>query len=435
MEGTIMSEYNEGRYRYDPEESGSPRTGDRDFSEPAEPRRKKGKGGCFLRLLFTLLLVLVAAGVGFAAGRFSIDRAAKGLGLDNVAITKKLEMIESYVSDYYLNEVDDKKVENNIYKGFMKGLEDPYADYYSQEEYKQLNEEDSGEYYGIGVTVMKDPNSSYVLAESVFKDMPAYKAGMENGDLIMEVDGQNTAEMTLQEFVSKVKSRDSEKTVLKVFRDGEEIELTVIKSDVIIDTVDYEMKKGKIGYISVSQFIDNTDEQFMEAMDDLTGQGMKSLIIDLRDNGGGLVTTCVNMVSRIIPEGKMIFYMQDKQGNKTDYNSNSSQTYDGRIILLVNGNSASASEIMTGCLKDYKLATVVGEKTYGKGIVQNIMPLSDGSAIKFTVAAYYTPSGANIHEKGIEPDVKVEMTRDEVKEALKDPSKDKQLKKALELLK
>ena len=207
------------------------------------------------------------------------------------------------------------------------------------------------------------------------------------------------------------------------------------KTSVQIESVTYEMKEDNIGYIAVSQFIENTGDKFIDAVDTLEAQGMKSLIIDLRDNGGGFVDVCVDMVSRIIPEDQLIVYTEDKNGKKTEYKSNSEKELNIPIIILVNGNTASASEIMTGCLKDYGVANVVGSQTYGKGIVQNIIGLSDGSAIKLTVAKYYTPNGNDIHKKGIEPDVIVEMEDAQWKEARDDETKDTQLQKAYELLK
>ena len=266
------------------------------------------------------------------------------------------------------------------------------------------------------------------------KGDPAYNAGIKVGDFILEVNGKDTSTMTLTEVVTEIKGSD-DPVLLKIYRSGDEFEVSVEKSTISINSVSYEMKDDKIGYISVSQFIENTDEQFIDAINDLESQGMKGLIVDLRDNGGGLLDSCVNMVSRIIPENDLVVYTQYKNGERQDYNSNSKDVLKVPMVILTNENTASASEILTGCLKDYGLATVLGEKTYGKGIVQSIIPMGDGSALKLTVSAYYTPKGTSIHKKGIEPDVKVEMTDEEKKAALDSETADKQLQKALELLK
>ena len=299
---------------------------------------------------------------------------------------------------------------------------------------KQLTEEDSGEYEGIGISVAKDTDTGYAEIVSVFKDQPAYKAGLKTGDLIIAVNKKSTMNMELQEVVSEIKKKENKKVVLTIYRDKKSKDYTVKKSSVQLDTVSYKMKEKKIGYIAVSQFLENTGDQFDKAVTALEKKGMRSLIIDLRDNGGGLLNTCTQMVSRVIDKDKLIVYTKDKEGNKEEFKSDSGKTLDIPIIILVNGNTASASEIMTGCLKDYGKATVVGTTTYGKGIVQNIMPLTDGSAIKFTIAKYYTPNGTDIHKKGIKPDVKVKMSDAQWKKAQTDEKADKQLKKAIELL-
>ena len=241
--------------------------------------------------------------------------------------------------------------------------------------------------------------------------------------------------MDLQDVVSEIKNKDNKTVVLTIYRDKQSKDYTVKKSSVQLDSVSYKMKDNKTGYIAVSQFLENTGDQFDKAVTALEKQGMTSLIIDLRDNGGGLLDTCTDMLSRLVEKDKLLVYTKDKEGNKEEFKSDSTKTVDIPMVLLVNGNTASASEIMTGCLKDYGKATVVGTKTYGKGIVQSIMPLPDGSAVKFTVANYYTPNGINIHKKGIEPDVEVKISDEQWKKAQTDEKADTQLKKALEILK
>ena len=399
---------------------------------PSGRKRRRGP-----MLLLFILVMAASLSIGFVAGMLHHRpfASAETTSLDKEQITKKLGLLEQFINSYYLDEVDQEKMRDGIYKGYISGLNDRYAEYYTEDSYKQLMEEDSGEYQGIGVTVTKDPSTGYTLIEGVFKNTPAAEAGLEPGDYIISVNDRDTKDMELTEVVSEIKRKDKAIADLKVFREGQELEFSVKKSKIEIDTVTYEMKDGKIGYIEVTQFIDNTADQFSKAIDDLKGQGMTSLIIDLRDNGGGLVDSCVNMCSEFVPEGELVVYIQDKNGGRTDYKSNSNRSVDIPIVILINENTASASEIMTGCLRDYGLAKTVGTKTFGKGIVQNIFPLSDGTAVKFTVAKYYLPKGDCIHEQGIEPDVKVEMTDEEKKAALDSEARDKQLQKALELLK
>ena len=396
-----------------------------------EPVGRFGSRRWGTRLKMAVLLLLVAV-AGFVVGHV-ILLFASGNGVNNFKVMTKLTMLEAYVDHFFLDETDGSRLEDYIYKGYIAGLDDPYAAYYNEEEYAQLMEEDSGEYVGIGVTVRQDPDTGYVLVEQVNKGGPAYNAGVQADDIIMAVDGEDTAELGLQDTVALIK-KNEKPVVLTILRGSESMELTVDKSQIVMETVTWEMKENHTGYIAVSQFIDNTSEQFNEALTSLTEEGMTSLIIDLRDNGGGLLTACLDMVSRFVPDEKLIVYTEDKKGNRTEYNSDSVDVIDLPVVLLVNENSASASEIMTGCLKDYGIATIVGETTYGKGIVQNIMPLPDGSAVKMTVSKYNTPNGSNIHEVGITPDVTVEMSDEEWAAAQDDPAKDTQLHEAYQIL-
>jgi len=420
--------------------SGTP--AESDMPGARKKKKKKGRAGVIiLSLLLILSLLMIPVGsflgyqIGLAKGATAIQASARESGVDNDRVMKKLETMEGLVNDMFLFDVDKDKLEEGIYNGFVSGLGDKYAAYYSPENFKKMLEEDSGKYQGIGVTVMKDTVTNYVLIEGIFKNTPAEEAGLEKGDYIISVNGKDTQQMTLEEVVSEIKRDDKETALIKIIRDGEEKEYDIRKTDVVIESVNYKMLDNSIGYIEVTQFIENTDEAFIKAVDDLEAQKMKGLIIDLRDNGGGLVDSSVNMVSRIIPKGDMVTYTETKKGQRDEYRSNSDKTVSVPIVILVNENTASASEIFTGCLRDYKLAKTVGVKTYGKGIVQTVLSLGDGSAIKFTISKYYSPNGINIHETGIEPDVKVEMTEEEIKAAKDDPSKDTQLQKAIEQFK
>ena len=408
---------------------------------PERPGKKGGAGLVVLSVLLLLALIaipmvgFVCYQIGAARGQTTVRKSASGSGVDNQAIVNKLQIMEGLVNEFFLYDMDSEKVETGIYKGFVSGLDDAYAEYYTASDYKKLMEEDSGKYQGIGVTVMKDTVTNYVKIESIFKNTPAEEAGLKANDYIISVNDKDTQSMTLQEVVSEIRRDDKENAVLVINREGEELTFDIKKTKVVIESVDYKMLDGNIGYIEVTQFLDNTDEAFIEAVDDLEGQKMKGLIIDLRDDGGGLVDSCVNMVSRIIPRGKMVTYTETKSGQRDEYKSNSDKTLSLPMVILINGNTASASEIFTGCLKDYNLAQTVGVKSFGKGIVQSVIPMGDGTALKFTVSKYYSPNGTNIHETGIEPDVKVEMTDEQIEAARDDSSKDLQLNKAIEMLK
>lgn len=398
--------------------------------EEVETKKKK-KPGRIKKLILTLLVL----SVGFSGGLlFAYSGVLSGGSLNYVSVIKKLNMLQEYIDAYYLDDYEQENLESGLLNGFMSGLGDPYSCYYTKEDYQSLTEEDSGEYKGIGITVMQDSLTGEVVIEQVMKDQPAYKAGIESGDIITAVDNEKVEGLRLNEVVHRIKHSKDEKVKISISREEKELEFLVDKANIVIQSVESEMKEGTIGYISVSQFIENTDEQFIEAVDKLEKEGMTGLVLDLRDNGGGLVDSCVNMVSRIIPEGDLIVYTEDKNGGKIEYNSNSDKVLDVPIVILVNEDTASASEIMTGCLKDYGLAEVLGTQTFGKGIVQSIVPFVDGSAMKLTVAKYYTPKGNDIHKVGIEPDIKMEISETEWKAAQKNPEKDTQLKKAIRLL-
>lgn len=402
--------------------------------EPVKKKKKKRKRSCLGGAALFLLALIAGIVIGWML-RPAVIGGGTNSAFDTGETMEKIGLIERYIDSFYLEEVDEDKVQDGIYRGLVSGLGDPFSEYYTEEEYRDMMEEDQGEYRGIGIVVYKDSSTGYVVIESVMKDQPAYNAGIENGDILISVDGKETTTMTLSETVGLIKRGEADTTKLVILRDTKTFEKEVDKTNIVLESVSHEMKEDGIGYISISQFIENTDEQFIEAVNDLQGKGMKGLVIDLRDNGGGLVSSCVNMLSRLIPENKLLVYMEDKNGNKEEYKSDSPEVLDTPIVILVNGNTASASEIFTGCLKDYDLAEVVGSKTYGKGIVQSVMPLGDGSALKLTVSEYYTPDGKEIHKKGIEPDVKLEYTDEEWAAVRKEEKKDTQLEKAISMLK
>ncbi len=402
--------------------------------EPEDRALKGRKPRRWPRRLGILLLLLVVAAAGFVGGQlYSMSGSSSGTGVRNGRVMQKLRAMESYVDRYFFNDTDGKELEDGIYRGFMDSLDDDYAIYYTKEEYAELLEEDSGQYVGIGVTVREDTDTGYAVIDAVNKDGPAYEAGIKVGDMILAVDEKETAEMTLNETVAAIRDQEGEVT-LTIWRDAKTMEFTVETTDIQVESVTWEMRKEDIGYIAVSQFIENTAEQFDEALSSLEEEGMTGLILDLRDNGGGLLTTCLTMVSRMIPDGQLIVYTEDKNGNRTEYNSDSDDEINVPIVILVNENTASASEILTGCLKDYDLAQVVGETTYGKGIVQNIISLGDGTAIKMTVSQYFTPLGNNIHKVGVEPDAAVNVDDEQWARILSGEEDDVQYEKAVEIL-
>ena len=317
----------------------------------------------------------------------------------------------------------------------LVGLDDPYAAYYTKEEYQSLMDSTNGSYYGIGVEMSQNMTTGIITITRVFEGSPAEEAGLLPGDVIYRVDDEEVTGEDLTKVVSKVKGAEGTTIPISVAREGESDYLTfdVERRMIEISTVAHKLLDGNIGYISVTSFDDVTVNQFLAALDDLENQGETALIIDLRNNGGGLVSSACSMLDRLLPEG-LIVYTEDKYGNRDEMKSDVENYFDKPLVLLVNGNSASASEIFAGAIKDYGIGTLVGTQTFGKGIVQKIYPLSDGTAVKLTVSKYYTPNGNNIHGIGIAPDVEVELDPAVANEVVIPEEKDNQLQKAMEIL-
>ena len=387
-----------------------------------------------------VVTALMAGGAFFgsrALTKASDDRKTESgqLNLTSSEVEGKLTEIETLVQNYYLNEIDTDQVENYLYKGMIAGLDDPYAAYYTKEEYHSLMDSTNGSYYGIGVEMSQNMTTGIITITRVFEGSPAEEAGLLPGDVIYKVEDEEVTGEDLTKVVSKVKGAEGTTIPISVAREGESDYLTfdVERRMIEISTVDHKMLDGNIGYISVASFDDVTVNQFLTALDDLENQGETALIIDLRNNGGGLVSSACSMLDRLLPEG-LIVYTEDKYGNRDEMKSDAENYFDKPLVLLVNGNSASASEIFAGAIKDYGIGTLVGTQTFGKGIVQKIYPLSDGTAVKLTVSKYYTPNGNNIHGIGIAPDVEVELDPAVANEVVIPEEKDNQLQKAIEIL-
>ncbi|MER2027447.1 MAG: S41 family peptidase, partial [Lachnospiraceae bacterium] len=329
---------------------------------------------------------------------------------------------------YKSSEITREDKENGIYKGLFESLEDVYSCYYTPEEYKMLAEQTQGVYYGIGAYVSQDVETGICAISGVIKNSPAEAAGLMEGDLIYKVDGEDMSGLDIDEVVSHIRGEEGTEVALTLVRNGEEIEVKLKRGRVDTPTVESEMLDDGIGYLQITEFDDVTVNQFTENFEELKGQGMKGLIIDLRGNPGGSVTSVCAVAEQLLPKG-LIFYMEDKDGNKTEYNCEGAD-FDLPMVVLVNEYSASAAEILSGAIKDSGIGKLVGKTTFGKGIVQDVIPLQDGSAIKLTVANYYTRGGNDIHLKGIEPDIEVELDTD----AYLDDGKDTQLDKAVEVL-
>ena len=359
-----------------------------------------------------------------------------GAAIDWNKVTDKEEEIYNTIDEYYLNGIDNDKMKDGIYKGMVDSLGDPYTVYYNSEEYKQFTSSSSGTYSGIGVAVSQNVTTGAITIVKTFKKGSGEKEGMKPGDVIYKVEGKKIEGLELSKVVSMIKGEEGTFVKVTVLRDGKEIEFNLERKKLEVDTVNYRMEDRsgkKIGYISVSEFDEVTASQFKSAISELSKEGMEGLVIDLRDNPGGLLDVTCEMLDRMIKKGLLV-YTVDKYGKRVDEDATDSDSFDKPVAILVNGNSASASEVFSGAMKDYKAATLVGTKTFGKGIVQSIVPFGDGTAMKVTVSKYYTPNGVNIHGTGIEPDVVVELSKDATKNGKYDRKNDNQLTKALDVV-
>ncbi|HBI71668.1 MAG TPA: S41 family peptidase [Lachnospiraceae bacterium] len=351
-------------------------------------------------------------------------------------IVDKLTFLEMLVDNYYLEGVDPKVYADGIYKGFISSLNDPYSTYYTAEEYKALMESSSGVYRGIGATVSQNVKTGVITIVKPFKTGPAYEAGLLPGDIIYMVEGEEATGVDLTEVVSKMKGEEGTKVRISILREGETkpMEFTITRRQIEVPTIDYQMLEDNIGYIEISEFDEITVSQFKEAVDKLEAKGMKGLVVDVRNNPGGLLEAVCKMLDRLLPKGLLV-YTEDKYGNRVEEKAEDSQMLKVPLAVIINGNSASASEIFAGAVQDYGIGTIVGTTSFGKGIVQKVIPLTDGTAVKLTISKYFTPKGRNIHGTGITPDVEVELNEELLKEIEIPQKKDNQLQKAIEVVK
>ncbi len=418
----------------------------RDFSmRNFEPQRKQksefGKG-IAVGTIATLLVVSLMAGgiwlgvrVGSSRHQVSVKRedTTKEAVLQK-DVEKKSGAIADLIDQYYYEDIDQNALIEGMYAGMVSGLGDPYSSYYTAEEYASLMEGTSGTYYGIGAVLTQNINTKIVTILHVYPGTPAEEAGVKDGDLIVKVGDIDGDSMELSELVTYIKGEEGTTVHLELMREGEKdnIELDVERRKIEVPTVQYQMLEGNTGLIQITEFSEATPEQFSDAIKDLQGQGMTSVIMDLRDNPGGVLQSVCKMLDELLPEGILV-YTEDKYGNRSDYKSDKS-CMDIPMAVLINGNSASASEIFAGAIKDYKYGTLIGTTSFGKGIVQTIIPMEDGSAVKVTMAKYFTPNGNYIHDAGITPDIELEYEYQGEDETY-NPMHDNQVVKALEVLK
>lgn len=348
----------------------------------------------------------------------------------------KINYLAADIQANYYEDVDVDAMKEGLYQGLFNAL-DQYSQYFTKEEYDELMKSDvSGSYSGIGATLNQNSDTKQVTVVSVQDGSPAQEAGIQAGDVIVKADDYTAADMELSEFVSHLKGEEGTKVTVQIYRSSDHSykDLTLTRKSLEIKTVDSQMLENNVGYIRITEFVQTTTGQFETALNDLKAQGMTSLIVDLRSNPGGLVSSVTDILQNIIPKG-MIVYTEDKYNNRNEYQSTGEKQLDMPLVVLVNENSASASEIFAGAVKDRQCGTLIGTTTFGKGIVQGIQNLSDGSGAKMTTSRYYTPNGVCIQGKGIEPDITLEYQFLGNDNQAYSYSLDNQIQKALEVLK
>lgn len=347
--------------------------------------------------------------------------------LTNPAHVQKLKYLESLIDKYYLEEKDEEELAEGIYTGLLYGLQDPYSRYYTAEEYQEVSESTEGEYVGIGILMGKASQGGALVIEC-YPDGPCDLAGVLVGDVIVKINEQDVTDMKTSQIVQLVKNVADKQVILTIERENTEepLVIPVEISDVELPTVTGKMLDSQTGYVAISEFKGVTPKQYENVVQDLKDQGMERMIVDLRDNPGGLLNSVCDVLSQILPKGRIV-YTENKYGIQEEKLCDGENPLNMPLIVLVNGNSASASEVFAGAIQDYQVGTIVGTTTYGKGIVQTLKELSDGSAVKMTISKYFTPNGNDIHGVGIQPDVVIqeESSTEEI---------DEQLEKAKEIL-
>jgi len=375
------------------------------------------------KILKTIIAVLLIA---FISSISTLGLIYYALGFNEQGFSNLMRFITAYrfIETKYVNDTDDVKLIDGAIDGMVKSLNDPHSNYLSPKMYKTLMEQTEGSFAGIGVVMGMD-NEQKIHIVGIMENSPGQKAGLQEGDEILAVDGVPVTQMAFDEVAAHVRGQAGTDVVLTIMRDNANQDITITRDNIKLKTVGHKMLDNNIGYIQIVSFSEDTANEFNEAYNDLKNQGMKALVLDLRNNPGGLLTTCVEIAKKLVPKGEIVSIV-DKQGNKETYSS-SLEAPEYPLVVLINKNSASASEILSGAIQDTKSGTIIGNTSYGKGSVQTILPMFEDDAVKLTIAKYYTPSGRSIDGTGITPDIEINLDEN--------ATLDTQLDKALEVLK
>lgn len=403
--------------------------------------RNNGTRQFMLGLIAGMVVAMTATFLAFGVVKFgrgiqqlkNIREHQEGTVSESVtdtAVIEKLGILEETIQEYFWKDVDAETLQDGVYRGILDALDDPYSVYYTKEELIALQEQTQGIYYGIGAYISQDTETGYVQISKIIKNTPAEESDLMQGDYIYEINGESMYGKDSSYVVSKIKGEEGTYVTITVLRTGEAqpMDIEVERRQIESPTVEYEMYENGVAYIQITEFDLVTSGQFETALNQAKEAGMKGLIIDLRSNPGGNLSTVCEIARMLLPKG-LIVYTEDKYGEREEYTCNGENEINVPLVVLTNGYSASASEILAGAIKDYGIGKLVGTTTFGKGIVQKVINLSDGSAIKITVSTYYTPNGNNIHQIGIAPDVEVEFDAEQYKNGV-----DNQLETAKQVL-
>lgn len=413
--------------------------------ETAAEEEKK-QSGLVKGILIGVIAAVFVTVVGIYAvcyitdSQIVITNRASGLaGEDGTVLdakcVSKINELSTYMNLYYYDEFDNDTLKDGIYAGLVDAVGDKYSTYYTAEEYAESQVSTTGKYYGIGAGLRQDVDTMVVTISKVYAGTPSEAAGLLAEDIILSVDDIDATSMEVSDLVQHIRGEEGTTVHLEVYRpsEGEYLSFDVERANVTLPSVDSEMLTEAIGYIRIEAFEEDTAIQFEKALEELENAGMQSLVVDLRYNGGGLIDSVVQILDDILPEG-LVVYTEDKYGNRYEYESDGETYIDYPLVVLVNQDSASASEIFAGAIKDYKYGTLIGTTTFGKGIVQTIFKLSDGDAVKLTTAKYFTPNGNYIHGVGIDPDIELEYEYLNPEGESYEMQYDNQIQKAIEVL-
>ena len=372
-------------------------------------------------LIYSIILVIVTI---ICTSMFQITLGNKVIISKNLyelySKYDKLLGLENVIESEYYQKVSEEDLIDGALKGLFEGLNDPYSQYYTSDEFQTLKEQTSGSFVGIGVYIGVNSENDKITIISPIEGSPAQKSGIKSGDVVVKVNGKSIESKTVDEVIKQIKGKENTTVNLTVERDGKEIDFDITRKTIVTKSVSSEVKEDNIGYLRITSFDENTYKEFKENLSNLKEKGIKGLVIDLRDNPGGLLDVCVDIADDLIGEGTIV-YTKDNKG-ETQYYKSDKNKVDLPIVVLINENSASASEILTAAIVDNKAGIAVGTTSYGKGLVQSVREFNDGTGYKLTTAQYYTPNGDYINKQGIKPNI-VEK------------NKEKQLDRAIEYIK